>query len=127
MDFESLLQFALAKARNLGATYADIRFESSIGESVQAEDGKPKEASRGYDAGFGVRALAGGSWGFASVNGSESIAKDELFAAVLVAIKNAKAAAKASKPMALEQMAFSGKYETNVKINPFKVPLEERM
>jgi TldD protein len=128
VDFERLLELAMSHAQSSGASYADIRFERSLSETVSAEDGKPREASRQFDTGYGIRALAGGAWGFASINGDEDIDRKKLLSAVLAAVKNAKATARISKHrLVLAPSSASGKYETNVKKDPFKVPLEERM
>jgi TldD protein len=127
MEIEKLADLALMHARSIGAAYADVRFESSYGESVAAEDGKPKEAGRHSSAGFGIRALAGGSWGFCATNGDETIERDDLLRAVSDAVSSAKASARHSPPLSLPPAAHGGKYETKVRRDALKIPPKERM
>ena len=65
---ESALDRAIDDALKLGATYADVRVEVGVSESVGAENGIVKSVSRSSGTTIGVRSLAGGSWGFASVD-----------------------------------------------------------
>ncbi|MCI0405594.1 MAG: TldD/PmbA family protein, partial [candidate division Zixibacteria bacterium] len=46
--------------------YADARFIRSQTETIVVKDGKVEALSRLNDAGFGIRVLIGGGWGFAS-------------------------------------------------------------
>ena len=61
-----LADTALRLARKAGATYADIRLGRNQSESLFARERKLQHASYGLDAGFGIRVLMNGSWGFAA-------------------------------------------------------------
>jgi len=63
-----LLTKAMELAEKLGAKYADVRVETYVSEGAQAENGVCKSVARGSGTSIGVRALAGGSWGFASMD-----------------------------------------------------------
>jgi predicted Zn-dependent protease len=91
------------KALNLGAAYVDIRLEKYESESVSAEDGKPMEATYSSDRGVGVRALAGGSWGFSAspVEGNE---EEVIMMNVEKAVKLAKAVRSSSKDVELAEV-----------------------
>ena len=65
---ERLLERLMDKARSEGATYADIRVESFEAEGAYSENGTIKSLFRGAGTTLGVRALAGGTWGFASAD-----------------------------------------------------------
>ena len=49
---------ALDRARDLGASYADIRVVETQRENITVRNGKVESLSRGEEQGFGVRVLA---------------------------------------------------------------------
>ncbi|GAA2515086.1 TldD/PmbA family protein [Pilimelia columellifera] len=57
-------QAAVAAALDAGARYADVRVMRRRSESMTARNGEVEDLSQNEDAGLGVRALVGGSWGF---------------------------------------------------------------
>ena len=63
-----LLKGAMELAPELGAKYADVRAETYVSEMAQAENGVVKNVAKGAGTTLGVRALAGGTWGFASMD-----------------------------------------------------------
>ena len=70
--FKGLSDVALSEARRLGCTYADIRFTRNVNDSVAVRD-KIVTDSFGFgaggmetSAGFGVRVIHSGVWGFSS-------------------------------------------------------------
>jgi len=70
--FKGLSDIALAEAKRLGCSYADIRFTRNINDSVAVRDRIVTDGfgfgSGGHEesAGFGVRVIHSGVWGFAS-------------------------------------------------------------
>src|SRR5207237_1423647 len=60
------LQIALEEARRLGADYAEARAEDRRVETLRARDAAVERLVSDQDNGWGVRAAAGGGWGFAS-------------------------------------------------------------
>src|SRR4029079_16701346 len=58
---------AVAGALEAGARYADARVMHRRTESMQARNGEVEQVSQDEDAGVGVRALIGSSWGFYAV------------------------------------------------------------
>jgi TldD protein len=70
--FKGLSDGALTEAKRLGCTYADIRFTRNVNDSVAVRD-RIVTDSFGFgaggmetSAGFGVRVIHSGVWGFAS-------------------------------------------------------------
>jgi TldD protein len=70
--FKGMSDLALNEAKRLGCTYADIRFTRNVNDSVAVRD-KIVVDSFGFgaggmetSAGFGVRVIHSGVWGFAS-------------------------------------------------------------
>jgi TldD protein len=65
---EDFLDGLMDRARPLGASYADVRAESSAARGASSENGTIKSLFSGGGASIGIRALAGGTWGFASTD-----------------------------------------------------------
>ena len=61
-----LADAALAAARRLGASYADVRVNRLRSESVSTREQQVQNVSRNQSVGFGVRVLVDGTWGFAA-------------------------------------------------------------
>ena len=92
----------LDRAVEGGASYADLRAVTIRNTRLELKDGKLKEAVEGQEAGFGLRVLVNGSWGFASAN---SLAAREGEAAVERALSLARAtAARAGEPVVLAEV-----------------------
>src|SRR5438093_6716733 len=66
IDKHQLAEVALARARKLGAIYADIRINRYRHESIFTREERVQNVSRTQSFGFGVRVLAKGAWGFAA-------------------------------------------------------------
>ena len=117
---------ALDRARDLGATYADIRVVETQRESITVKNGKVEALSQGEEQGFGVRVLADGAWGFAS---SSLVNNDELDKVVERAVRIAKASARVRPTPANigPALRYEDKYRTPIKIDPFKVPVEAKL
>ncbi|CAN5362949.1 TldD/PmbA family protein [soil metagenome] len=66
LPFRSLGDAALSRARELGVSHAEFRFERVRHQSLSVRDGVLQNASDNEDLGFAVRVIHRGSWGFAS-------------------------------------------------------------
>ncbi|UCD44768.1 MAG: TldD/PmbA family protein [Candidatus Bathyarchaeota archaeon] len=121
-----LAEFGLETASKLGASYADIRFLDGEQRLVSVKNGKPDHVSHTLESGYGVRLIVGTGWGFA---GSYSVSKEGVEATVEKAVKIAKASSTVSKdPIELAPTkVVEDKYASDVKIDPFTVPLEETL
>src|SRR5882672_2040993 len=80
--FKGLSDVALGEAKRAGCSYADVRFTRSVSSGVNANGGPDRDAAGGFGgggrgggrggrgnrgaAGFGVRVIHSGVWGFAS-------------------------------------------------------------
>jgi len=65
---EGLVDGLMDSARSMGALYADVRAESYCARGAYSENGAIKSLFRGAGTSMGIRALAGGTWGFASTD-----------------------------------------------------------
>ncbi|MDV3103477.1 TldD/PmbA family protein [Thermococcus waiotapuensis] len=86
-----LVEFAVEKALELGASYAEARFEEKSGTSLTMKNGSPEGLEILADKGIGVRVLVDGGMGFASTN---VLTKESVAEAVQKAVKLARAASK---------------------------------
>ncbi len=88
---EDLLEFSVDYACNLGADYAEARFQSDISESIIIKNHVPEASLFQEKRGLSVRVIFKGSLGFAS---TDRITKREARTVANRAFKIAKAAAK---------------------------------
>jgi TldD protein len=119
-SFKGLADIALTAAKGAGCSYADIRFTRSVSSGVNASGGPDRDAAGGFGgggggrgggfgrgggggsrraggrgaAGFGVRVVHSGVWGFAS---SPIVTEDEIRRITAMATEVAKASAIAKK------------------------------
>ena len=70
-DFDEAAGRALDTAVARGAQYADVRFEVARSERIEVRNGIVAALADSTSAGFGVRALVDGAWGFAACRESE--------------------------------------------------------
>ena len=66
LPYRDLGDVALGRARELGATHADFRFERVRYQYLGVRDGVLQTAMDTEDLGFAVRVIHRGAWGFAS-------------------------------------------------------------
>src|SRR5580765_3068247 len=117
-SFKGLADIVLGEAKKVGCSYADVRFTRSVSSGVNASGGSDRNpdgggfgggrggrggAGRGGGAraggrpgaaGFGVRVIHSGVWGFAS---SPIVTDDELKRITRIAVEIARASAIAKK------------------------------
>src|SRR5262245_17154632 len=66
LPYRALGDAALQRAKALGASHADFRFERVRWQDVRVRDGALQGAADDVDLGFAVRVIHQGAWGFAS-------------------------------------------------------------
>jgi TldD protein len=117
---------ALNTAQTLGASYGDTRVVRRREESIAVKTGKVEGVAMSETEGFGVRVIVDGAWGFAS---SHRLELDEADRVAALAVRIAKASATAlRRPVVLDDRpAAHGTFETPVKEDPFRVPLEAKI
>ncbi len=126
VDKGKLAAMALSEARALGASYADIRINRYRSESVSTREKQVQQVARGQSFGFGVRALVGGAWGFAS---SRKVTAEEVRRVTRQAIEVARANAAFQRTrVALAPVArAAANWRSSFAKDPFDVPLEEKI
>jgi TldD protein len=73
IDKNKLAGLAISRAKQLGASYADIRINRYRNESIFTREERVQNVSRTQSFGFGVRVLVKGAWGFATTFGVVTI------------------------------------------------------
>jgi len=116
---------AVEAALAAGARYADARVMHRRSESMNARNGDIEELSQDEDAGVGVRALVGSSWGFSAIPDLSDLSgrkAGEMAAAI--------AAASASVPGPpvdlVPSVAATASWSSPCEIDPLSVPLSDK-
>src|SRR5262245_9958629 len=150
-SFKGLADAALRAAKSAGCSYADIRFTRSVNSGVNANGGPDRDAAGGFGggggrggggfgrgggggsrraggrgaAGFGVRVIHSGVWGFAS---SPIVTEDEVRRITRMATEVAKASAIAKKTdVKLAPVpAYQEYWSTTLKKDPGSVSAEDK-
>jgi len=125
MDIAKIAADGLTAAESQKVQYCDIRYETIRDESLSYSDGEPDPIEISSTAGWAVRLLIDGSWGFASSD-NPKLPIDKL---VDRAASVARASAKVRKePVELAPVSTErGEYLSPHTIDPFIVPLKEKI
>lgn len=122
---EYLLQ-AIDLAMRKGAQYADVRIVENQSETIGTKNGIVQALNFSDTLGFGVRVLAGGAWGFAS---SKDLTPEEInrVTAAALDIAHASAAVPGAAIDLGPAVVSQGVYRTPIRIDPFRISLEEKL
>ncbi len=106
--------------------YADIRQIHRVTENIEVKNGNIEGISCDEDQGFGIRIIANGAWGFAS---SSVLSPAEMKRVANKALEIAKASSIIKKELARisPTEVFEDQYTSKYEIDPFRVPLEEKI
>jgi TldD protein len=117
---------ALNIAQQLGASYADVRVMERTGEGIEVKNGRVEGVSSSTSSGFNVRVIVNGAWGFASSARMDD-AEAERVAQQAIQIARASALV-AGEPVRLSPLPpQKGSYRTPMRIDPFSVPLNQKV
>lgn len=122
-----LMLRAMDLARQRGAQYADIRVVEQTAQRIVVCNGAVESLGGQESAGFGVRLLVDGAWGFAA---SRNLTAAEVDRVTDQAFRIARASALApvAPPVQLGPPVVSrGTYTTPMRIDPISVPIEEKL
>jgi len=126
LDARSFCDGVLERARSLGADYADIRIVDRINEHIVLRTGKVEYLDNESSSGFGVRVLVDGAWGFSS-SPHLTIEDGRRVAEEAVGIAKASLRLKRKEVKLAPQDPCEARWESQFKIDPFDVPLEEKI
>ena len=117
---------AVESALAAGASYADARVMIRRHERIAAQNGELESVSHAEDAGVGVRALVGSSWGFASTSDLTDTAAKRT-GAEATATARASALVPGSGLRLADVDVAQDRYETPHTEDPFDVPLQAKV
>jgi TldD protein len=117
---------AINAALKFGASYVDVRVMERTTEGIDVKNGRVEGVASEESSGFNVRVIVNGAWGFASsalldFSEAERIAQQ----AVSIAHASSLVAGNAIQLSALSVQ--KGSYRTPVRIDPFSVPLNQKV
>ncbi len=117
---------ALNAAQLLGASYVDVRVMERTTEGIDVKNGRVEGVSSSTSSGFNIRVIVNGAWGFAS---SARMDDDEITRVAQQAVQIARASALgAGEPVRLSPLPpQKGTYRTPIQIDPFTVPLTQKV
>jgi TldD protein len=129
--FIPILQHTISYLKKKGVEYADIRLEESVSEGVVARNGEIDRLWDNLDTGFGIRVLHKGAWGFAASSlltetEARKMADEALLQAkaVYTTMQNAKCK---MQNLIHKNPPVKIKYKSPCQIDPFSIPIEERL
>jgi TldD protein len=118
---------ALDSAMAAGASYADARVTSVRNQSVSTREDRITALRDDETVGIAVRVLVGGAWGFVA---SRNLTRTESARVARAAVDQARANEPATRrPVQLAPVdAYpNGVWETPIRIDPFAVPVEDKV
>jgi TldD protein len=129
VDFRvrELCAFALSRARaSSDVRHAEVRWVRERNERLRVREGVPEGVSRAGGSGFSIRLIARGAWGFACAQSPNEAALAKM---VDGAIGIARASSRLLKrPVSFPERAGQvGTHATPLEIDPFAVPLEQKL
>jgi TldD protein len=126
INFSLLSSIALESARAAGASYAELRISRHRNQYLITREERVQTTVESESAGFGLRLLVDGAWGFASSTVTDDRA---IRAAVTEAVTIARASGRLVKaPVELAPVStHRTTWKTPMEINPFDVPIGEKI
>jgi TldD protein len=117
---------AVVVAKAAGADYADARVVTEETESLTVRNQVMEGIDRAGSEGIGIRVLVNGYWGFAATARMEDA---EIERTAALAVEIARAAARLPRdPVSLTEVDPAvGSWHSPMQIDPFTVPLEEKV
>src|SRR5690349_14733353 len=117
LPYRALGDAALQRARELGVSHADFRFERIRHQRMGVRDGVLQGASDAEDLGFAVRVIHRGAWGFAAgvhLTPEEAVAVAERAVAVaLVSAEMTSAPVEIADEPVYDDVTWVSAYEQN--------------
>ncbi len=123
----ALAMRALGAAEDAGAEYADVRINTNRNRGISTRERRVLGVSDNVTAGFGVRVLVDGTWGFAA---SGVVTDDEVVRIARRAVAQARANRAAQRQpveLAPAPVEPDGVWTSPIRTDPFDIPIEEKV
>ncbi len=117
----------LGRAKDLKATYADLRIVKNTSERINVRNGVVSSITSNTDEGFGVRVIADGAWGFASSPRIDEAEIDEIVARAVRIARASSMHRKDSVALSEEDVVSDARYSTAHTRDPLNIRLEEKV
>ncbi len=125
--FRELAQAALDAARTAGASYTDVRIAARRSQAIMTREHRVAGVNESDTVGCGVRVLVDGAWGFAA---HKMLTRDSVAEIARMAVAQARANSRAVRtPVMLAPVAPTpnGEWRSAIQVDPFTVPVEEKI
>jgi len=122
-----LASIALDKAKQLGASYTDIRIGRYLNQYIFTREQQVRNLVNTESYGVGIRVLVNGTWGFSSTN---NVTDDGIAKATLQAVTIAKANSRyQTEKVQLAPVKAAGdvQWATPIEINAIDMPIEDKV
>src|SRR5262245_2516596 len=121
-----LVLLALDAVRSTGASYADVRIQRGLFEGINTRERQITAVNKSETYGIGIRALVGGSWGFAATRdlARESATRTARQAAAIAAANDKINPVKTT--LAPVKRVPDGRWITPHDVDPFTIPIEQK-
>ena len=122
-----LADVALNTAKSMGATYADVRIGRYLNQFLTTRENKVQNIVNTESFGAGIRVIVNGTWGFASTN---IVTEDGIKKTAEQAATIAKANSKfQTEPVKLAPARSHGEvvWKTPIELNPFSIPVSDKL
>ncbi|MGM0607417.1 MAG: TldD/PmbA family protein [Candidatus Muiribacteriota bacterium] len=109
-----------------GASYADIRIIDERDEKLTVTNGELSDILNSDSLGYGIRVIVDGAWGFASCS---ELCEEKIIQTAKQAVEIGKASSKkiTQKVKLTEEKAYQDRWNTPYIIDPYEVPMEEKI
>jgi TldD protein len=125
---EELLRLALESAHGTAVRAVEARIVSpGRMEALAIRNGHPSSLTFSEGAGIGVRVRTDRAWGFSTASSLDRSTVRSTAQRAFRAARAAGASTRSPLPVTEERVVTNGKYESEVRIDPFAVPLEEKL
>ncbi|MCL4515364.1 MAG: hypothetical protein M1379_07260, partial [Firmicutes bacterium] len=122
------VELGLARAREAGASYVDVRIVRRERETIEVKNGAVDNVSSVDTQGVGIRVIAEGAWGFAS---SARLDKQEILRVAEQAVRVARASAttkKKGREVTLSPVKpVRAEHHSPCEKDPFAIGLEKKV
>jgi TldD protein len=125
--FKDLAMLALDAAKSAGASYADVRISRNRNQALFTREQRVQNLVDNETFGFGVRVLVDGAWGFAA---SRDLTRDEVARVARQAVAQGRANRTTMvRPVTLAPVTPTpdGSWRGPARVDPFDVPIEEKV
>jgi TldD protein len=122
-----LMQRALNTAQTAGASYADVRISRNRNQAIATREQRVLNLSDNETMGLGVRVLADGAWGFAATRELTATEVDRATRAAVAQARANRAAQVRPVQLAPTERVADGRWRAPAEIDPFDIPIEEKV